>query len=221
MDTSTLASAPDDSFLPGMSRNWLLPLYDPLVRLLRIERHHRQLVTLAQFRPGERVMEIGCGTGNLALLIKHLHADVDVVGIDPDERALDRARRKARRRRLAVEFNGAFAQRLPLPDASFDRVVSAFMFHHLATDVKAAALGEARRALTPGGTLHLVDFGGTIDRSDGLAARIQHRHKLIEDNLGERIPAMMREAGFAEAAEIAHRVTRLGRITHYRAATAR
>lgn len=216
---AAVATEADDRYLPGMSRNWLLPLYDPLVRLLRIERHHRQLVTLAGPRPGERILEIGCGTGNLALLIRDMHPEVEVVAIDPDAKALARARRKASRRRLAVELHQGFAQRLPFPDESFDRVVSAFMFHHLAADVKTAALAEVRRVLRPGGSLHLVDFGGASDRSDGLAARVQHRNRLMADNLGERIPQLMTEAGFAGAAEMAHRATRLGRITHYRAVT--
>lgn len=209
-----------DTYVPPMSKSWLLPLYDPLVRALRIGSHHRQLVTAADLRPGERVLEIGCGTGNLALLIARVHAGVDVVGIDPDPRALARARRKADRRGLAVELHHGFAERLPFPDGSFDRVVSAFMFHHLVADAKPRALGEARRALRAGGSLHLVDFGGAVERSDGLVARIQHRHTLMADNLGERVPRLMRAAGFTDAAEIAHRVTRLGRVTHYRGTVA-
>lgn len=208
---------PDDPFLPGMSRNWLLPLYDPLVRLLGIETHHRQLVDIAELRAGERVLEIGCGTGNLALLLTDLHPEVEVVGIDPDRNALARARRKAHRRRLAVELHHGFAQRLPFPDASFDRVVSAFMFHHLAADVKPAVLSESRRVLKAGSALHLVDFGGHIEHSDGLAARLQRRHHLMADNVGDRISQLLQEAGFADATEVAHRVTRVGRITHYRA----
>jgi SAM-dependent methyltransferase len=161
------------------------------------------------------VLEIGCGTGNLTLLIKRLQPKADVVGIDPDDKALSRARRNASRRRLAVHFDLGFAQRLPYSDASFDWVVSAFMFHHLDAEVKRSALVEALRVLAPDGRLHLVDFGGAIERSDGLRARLQHRNKHLTGNLGEQIPELMRESGFAEAGEIEHRVTRLGRITFY------
>lgn len=219
MDTPTARTEAGDRYLPGMSRNWLLPLYDPLVRLLRLESHHRQLVGLADLQPADRVLEVGCGTGNLALLVKRLHPSVDVVGIDPDGRALARARRKAHRRNLTVGLHRGLAQDLPFPDGSFDRVVSAFMFHHLAPGVKADALREARRVLAGSGTLHLVDFGGATERSDGFAARMQRRSKLMADNLGGRIPQLMSEAGFLEAAEVAHRVTRIGRITQYRASS--
>ena len=78
----------EERYLPGMSKSWLLPLYDPLVRLLGIESHHRRLVELATFGAGERVLEIGCGTGNLTLLIKRLHPKADIIGIDPDDMAL-------------------------------------------------------------------------------------------------------------------------------------
>lgn len=208
-------------YLPGMGKHWLLPLYDPLTRVLRIERHHRRLVELAAFEAGERVLEIGCGTGNLTLLIKDLHPYVDAVGIDPDDKALSRARRKASRRHLAAQFDHGFAQRLPYDDASFDRVVSAFMFHHLDAETKRAVLVETRRVLTQDGRLHLLDFGGAIERSDGWMARLQHRNKHVAGNLGQRIPELIREAGFEDVSEIEHRVTHLGRITFYGAAASR
>ena len=66
--------------------------------------------------------------------------------------------------------------------------------------------------------LDVVDFGGAIEHSDGVMARLQHRNKHLAGNLGQRIPALKREAGFEKAGEIEHRVTRLGRMTFYRAA---
>jgi ubiquinone/menaquinone biosynthesis C-methylase UbiE len=216
--TRTADDAPsEERYLPGMSKNWLLPLYDPLVRILRIESHHRRLIELTGLEAGQKVLEIGCGTGNLALLIKRLHPQTEVVGVDPDDKALSRARRKASRQRLAIRFDHGYAQRLPYADQSFDQVVSAFMFHHLDADVKQAVLVEVLRVLTPGGRVHLVDFGGATEPSDGLLARLQHRHKHLAGNLGNRIPETMRESGLHEVGEIEHRVTRLGRISFYRA----
>jgi ubiquinone/menaquinone biosynthesis C-methylase UbiE len=206
-----------ERYLPGMSKHWLLPLYDPLVRMLRIDSHHHRLVDLAAIQAGERVLEIGCGTGNLTVMIKRLHPEADVIGIDPDDKALSRARRKAGRKRLALEFDRALAQRLPYGDASFDCVVSAFMFHHLDAEVKRRALAEALRVLTQDGRLLLVDFGGVVEHSDGLMGRVQHRRKHLAGNLGEQIPELVRAAGFEDAGEIEHRVTRLGRITFYKA----
>jgi ubiquinone/menaquinone biosynthesis C-methylase UbiE len=206
------------TYVPGMGHDRLLPLYDPLQRLLGLESYHRQLVDQADIRAGQKVLEIGCGTGNLAILAKRLHPRTEVVGLDPDPKALARARRKAGRRGLPVQLDRGFAQELPYPDASFDRVLSAFMLHHLGVDEKEKALREVRRVLKPGGSLHLLDFGGAKARSDGFMACLSHRNERLRDNFGDRVPTLMREGGFTDPTEVAHRVTRLmGRVTYYRA----
>ncbi len=206
-----------EPYLPGMGHDWLLPLYDPLTRALGMGAAHRSLADQADLRPGQRVLEIGCGTGNLSLLVKRLHPDVDVVGLDPDPKALGRAQRKARRRNVAVRLDPGFSERLPYPDESFDRVLSAFMFHHLEPAGRRRTLCEVRCVLRPGGTLHLLDFGGAKDSSDGLVARLAHRSKRLEDNFANRIPELMREAGLADPAETGHRVTVVGRYTFWSA----
>jgi ubiquinone/menaquinone biosynthesis C-methylase UbiE len=137
--------------------------------------------------------------------------------MDPDPRALARAARKARRAGVAVRFDRGFAGALPYPDASFDRVLSSFMFHHLDLAEKQRALREVVRVLRPGGSLHLLDFGGSQDLSDGIAARIAHHNRHLQDNLGDRIPTLMREAGLADPRETGHRVTVIGRYTFFRA----
>jgi ubiquinone/menaquinone biosynthesis C-methylase UbiE len=210
------------TYIPGMGHDRLLPLYDPLHRLLGTASIHRQLVDIADVRPGQRVLEVGCGTGNLALLAKRLHPQAEIVGLDPDPKALARARRKAGHKALPVQLDRGFAEDLPYPDASFDRVLSAFMFHHLGPDEKEEALREALRVLKPGGSLHLLDFGGAKERPGGFMARLRHRHEHLRDDSGDHVPTLMQEAGFAEPTEVAHRVTKvLGRVTYYRATVQR
>jgi SAM-dependent methyltransferase len=204
-----------------MGHDWLLPLYDPLQRLLGFESIHRQLVNQAGIEPNHRVIEIGCGTGNLSILIKRLYPQAEVVGLDPDPKALARARRKAEREGLSVQLDRGFAEELPYPDASFDRVFSAFMFHHLEPDEKEKTLQEARRVLKPNTSLHLVDFGGAKVRSGGFIGRLQHRSERLRDNFGDHIPTLMREAGFADPTEVANRVAIFGEVTYYRATVLR
>jgi ubiquinone/menaquinone biosynthesis C-methylase UbiE len=209
------------TYIPAAGHDWLLPLYDPLVKLLGSESAHRQLLDQAGIRPGHRVLEIGCGTGNLAILVKRLHPRAEVVGLDPDPKALARARRKAEREALSVQLDRGFSDVLPYPDGSFDRVLSAFMFHHLELDEKTKTLLETRRVLIPGGSLHLLDFGGATARSAGFLARLLHRTERLRDNVGDRIPILMREAALEDPAEVAHRDTICGRATYYRASSPR
>ena len=147
-------------FVPGMGVEWLLPLYDPLTRLLGLDGSRRDLLLQADLRSGHRVLDIGCGTGSLVVLVKRLFPDVEVVGVDPDEKALARATRKAQRFGANIQFDRGFSDRLDYPDASFDRVFSSFMFHHLERDEKARTLREIRRVLKADGGLHLLDFAG-------------------------------------------------------------
>jgi len=205
------------SFIPAAGHDWLLPLYDPLQRLLGGDAARRELVAQAEIRPGQRVLDIGCGTGSGAVLIKQLHPQAEVVGLDPDPKALARARRKAEQAGVAVRFDQGFADQLPYPAASFDRVVSSFMLHHLDPVEKRRTLAEARRVLVPGGSLHVLDFGGEGRRQDGLLARLLHPAGHLDANYEGRIPALMDEAGFAQPGELGQRGTLFGRIAWYQA----
>jgi ubiquinone/menaquinone biosynthesis C-methylase UbiE len=203
-------------YLPGMGRDWLLPLYDPFTRLIGAGAAHQQLADQAGLGSAQRVLEIGCGTGNLALLVKRSDPRLEVTGLDPDPRALARADRKAHRAGLALSLDRGFADQLPYPDGRFDRVLSSLMFHHLDAAQQATAVREALRVLRPGGSLHLMDLSGDGHHLHGLA-RITRRRPAPQENLDERIPALLAEAGFREPAVTSHLTTHLGRLTYYRA----
>jgi ubiquinone/menaquinone biosynthesis C-methylase UbiE len=198
------------AFLPGMRHEWLLPLYDPLNRLLGVGLIRRQLLDQAGLRPGQRVLEIGCGTGTLLLAAKQAQPAAVVVGLDPDLAALARASRKARRRGLAVQLDRGHADELPYADDSMDVVLSSFMLHHVPADQREPAMREVRRVLRPGGALHLVDVGGSGERG--------HRHRFTREHAVDDVPDLLRRAGFAEIAETGSAVHRwVGRYTLYRA----
>jgi ubiquinone/menaquinone biosynthesis C-methylase UbiE len=209
-------SSSSRAYLPAAGKDWLLPFYDPMVKLLGGDAARKVLVDEAELRAGQRVLEVGCGTGTLALMIKRLRAGVEVVGLDPDPKALKRARQKAARAGVEVRFDEGYGDALPYPEESFDRVFSSFMFHHLPKAERGKFLEAVRRVLRPGGSFHMLDF----EESGGLhlwLARLFHTHQQMEDNAGDRVLALMGQAGHTQAEKVAARRMIFGRVAYYRA----
>jgi ubiquinone/menaquinone biosynthesis C-methylase UbiE len=203
-------------YIPAAGHDAFLPGYDLLTRLSGFDRVYDRLIRQAEIADDHRVLEIGCGTGNLTVRVKRAHPMIEVVGCDPDPLALRRAERKASRL-SGIRFERGYAQRLPYANGEFDRVLSSMMLHHLDGDQKAAAAAEVFRVLRPGGRLHVVDMGGRMTAHDGLSARLTLRSPLAAGNLGDAIPRTLRSAGF-DCVEVDTHVQRfVGRLTYYRA----
>lgn len=186
------------SYVPAAGQHWSLPFYDPVVKLLGGDAARRVLIDQAELQPGYRVLEIGCGTGSLLLSIKRRDPRIDVTGLDPDPKALARAKRKADAASVTVRLDRGFSDALPYSDASFDRVFSCFMFHHLnGPEEKQRTLREIGRVLKPGARLHLLDFAQAGSHPHGGIARWLHSHERMSDNTEQRILSFMEEAGLA------------------------
>ncbi|GAA2873426.1 hypothetical protein Acy02nite_31150 [Actinoplanes cyaneus] len=194
------------TYLPAMGLRWLLPLYDPFCRLTGVRHVHRQLIGHAGPRPGHRVLEIGCGTGTVLTALARACPGVEAIGIDPDAGSVRRARRKAVRNNLEINYQLAYAGSLPLPDASVDRVLSSLMLHHLDRAEHGRALREARRVLRPGGELHIVDVAGAHPRPSRLAATEP-----------DHVLAALFDAGLTNPAETGRGRAGFGRVVFYRA----
>lgn len=107
-----------------------LPLYNPIVRLMGFDSVRRELVSRANIEAGQRILDIGCDNGTLVVKLKRQYTAAQVVGLDPDAKALRRAHIKAACAGVSVELEQGFADELPYQSESFDRVFSSFMFHH-------------------------------------------------------------------------------------------
>jgi ubiquinone/menaquinone biosynthesis C-methylase UbiE len=207
---------PPHDYMPAAGRDAFLPGYDLLSLLGGFNRIHERLIDQADLAEGYSILEIGCGTGNLAIRAKKSHPAVSVTGSDPDPLALKRAQRKAARL-SGIRFERGYAQRLPYADGEFDRVLSSMMLHHLDGDAKTAAAAEVFRVLRPGARLHLVDMGGDMTARDGLSARLVRHSPHAAGNLGDAIPRLLGAAGF-DCTEVATQRNRfVGRLSYYRA----
>jgi ubiquinone/menaquinone biosynthesis C-methylase UbiE len=157
--------------------------YDVVVRLLTLGHGgnlHERLVELAGLAPEETVLDVGCGTGSLALAAKaRVGAGGTVHGIDASKEMIGQASRKAQRRRLPVDFRIATVEALPFPDRSFDVVFSTLMLHHLPRPLRRACAGEITRVLKPGGRVLMADFQAPARRRGGWLARL-HRHGSVK-----------------------------------------
>ena len=202
------------TFLPAAGRDWALPLYDPLVKLVGGDRARSTSLELAAPRAGQVVLDIGCGTGSLAIFIKQAHPAVEVVGLDPDPKALARAARKAKRAAAEIRLDRGFADSLPYSDTSFDRVYSSFMYHHLGRTEKEAMLMEAHRVLKPCGVLCLLDFDGPAAGARHALHRWLHSSAVLADNDDAQILTGMRRAGFVDPQRMRRGTMAFGLVTY-------
>jgi ubiquinone/menaquinone biosynthesis C-methylase UbiE len=208
-----------ERYIPAAGRDWLLPLYDPVLRfVLREGALKRRLLEQAAIRPGQRVLDVGCGTGTLAVMVKRACPEARVVGLDGDPKALAIARRKAARAGVEIAFDEGFADALPYPEASFDRVLSSLVFHHLGRETKLRSLAEILRVLAPGGTFHLLDFGRPVAWWERALCPLVLRSSEQRDNVAGRLARLLGEAGFCDVEELGHRGALVSSFWYYRAA---
>jgi ubiquinone/menaquinone biosynthesis C-methylase UbiE len=168
--------------------------YDLMVWLMMFGRERafrEKILELARIETGESVLDIGCGTGTLAIAAKRRVGPAgSVSGIDPSPEMLARAGRKARKAGLDVVFRNATAQALPFPGGRFDVVLTSAVLHHLPRDARAECAREMRRVLKPGGRLLVVDFA----EAGGMEKQSSHSRHHGHLSLDEMI-AMLNEAG--------------------------
>lgn len=205
-------------YIPALGLGFLTPFYDAVLRLLLREMAiKRRLVLEAAIQPGQRVLDLGCGTGTLTILIKQMHPAAEVIGLDPDQAVLSRATQKAAARGVRVTFIEGSATHLHYPDAHFDRVLSSLVFHHLTTSEKSEAASEVHRVLAPSGRFLLLDIGPPRNLYASMVSRILARLEHADDNIRGILPAILEEAHFLKIQKIVHFETLFGTLTMLRA----
>lgn len=188
--------------------------YDLTTNLMtfgQIKRLRSLTVKLAELKPGESLLDVGCGTGGVTIPAKlRLGPSGNAAGIDPSPDMITAAKKKARRQELDIDFRVGVIEALPFPDATFDAVTASLMMHHLPKPLQAKGLAEIFRVLKPGGRLLIADM--IIPRAPTalgsiLSMILHHRGRQIE---AAELLDLLKGAGFGEAIQLEPRFLVIG-----------
>ena len=148
------------SYVPALAYAPLTRFYDVVVGLTTREATFKKaLIAQAEINDGARIIDVACGTGTLALMLKMRYPDVDVVGLDGDTTVLKIARKKFEKEAVSVQLDEGLSYEMPYSDEEFDMAMSSLFFHHLSYEMKERTAREMYRILRPGGELHIADWG--------------------------------------------------------------
>lgn len=211
----------EQEFTPALGNPTLTPLYDFAIGLLTRENTWRSAL-LEQVSPTakDRILDVGCGTGSLAVRMKLLCPDAEIHGIDPDQEILQRAKAKATRKSANIFFHKGFVS--PESESNlghFTKVVSSLVLHQTPLEEKSNILRSIYKLLEPNGSIYIADYGLqrtalmkslfriTVQAIDGL--------KDTQPNAEGCIPNLMAEAGFVDVLELRVIPTLTGSISIY------
>jgi demethylmenaquinone methyltransferase/2-methoxy-6-polyprenyl-1,4-benzoquinol methylase/phosphoethanolamine N-methyltransferase len=173
--------------------------YDIFTRLLGLgvnRPNSRMIVEMAGIKPGDAILDVGCGTGNLTLTaLKIAGPKGSAHGIDASPEMIEVARKKAQRSGMKAVFDLGLIEKMPYPDATFDAAISRLVIHHLPDELKRLGFAEIFRVLKPGGRAFLTDF--TLP-SNPVLAHISSAvvgHRMMHTSMSG-LPEMLVNAGF-------------------------
>ena len=204
-------------YIPALGVGSLTPFFDSFQKWGVKEKTFKPQLTLqAGIKENFKVLDLGCGTGILTLLVKKSQPSAEVTGIDIDPHILSIAKEKAAQARVQINFDLGTAFNLPYADNFFDRVVSSLVFHHLTRENKVRALKEILRVLKTNGEIHIADIGKPQNILMRLPSVVMRRLEETEDNVKGLLPQMLKIAGFNRVDETAKLMTVFGTISLYK-----
>lgn len=207
----------DRTFTPALGRSGLSSHYDRAIAIMTRERRWRgKLLAALAPRAGETIVDLGAGTGSLAIMIKNAQPLSTVIGIDPDPAIIAVAQVKIAAAGHEIEMIQAYGDANVLADASADKVVSSLVLHQCSQEAKSGLLGNALRLLKPGGRLLVADYG--LQRTLLMSMLFRQVRALdgftnTRANKDGQIPGLIAAAGFVDVSELEAVATPTGSIS--------
>ena len=220
MEMSDRTMRNERNFTPALPLLWA---YDLIVAAFTRERTWRgAFLRQLDPRPSDIIADIGCGTGSFLALLGRTAKWAKLIGVDPDDRILRRARRKLEAAGIVVTLKPGYLRdvRALLAGVGVNKIASSLVFHHVPLGEKRAGLSSIYSALCPGGELHVADYGLQRTRLMRCLFRIvQHidGYENTQPNADGILPSLMTEVGFAQVQETSVIPTLTGSISLYKA----
>ncbi len=200
-----MSSMKSETYIPALGYDWLTPFYDTVVRFTTRETAFKAaLMEQARVAVDHRVLDLGCGTGTLAIFVKQHHPHAEILAIDADAKILEIARAKAKTTASDIQFHEGLSFDLPYADCSFDRVLSSLFFHHLTKENKLKTMSEVKRILKPAGEFHVADWGVASNFMMRIASKgieMLDGSETTRDNFHGFLPQLISASGFEHVEE--------------------
>ncbi|MGH9946101.1 MAG: class I SAM-dependent methyltransferase [Pyrinomonadaceae bacterium] len=194
-----------ETYIPALGYDWLTPFYDTVVRFTTREAEFKAaLMEQAKIAVDHRVLDLGCGTGTLAIFLKQHNRHAEIIGIDGDAKILEIAKAKAKATVSDIQFHKGLSFDLPYADCSFDLVLSSLFFHHLTKENKLKTMSEVKRILRPTGEFHVADWGEASNFMMRVASKgieMLDGFETTRDNFNGVLPQLISESGFEYVVE--------------------
>ena len=207
------------NYIPALKYNWLTQFYDGLINtFLREKTFKSKLIESFKSRNPKHILDIGCGTATLSLMMENSFPEACVTGLDGDDQILAIAKEKAGRAQSKIRFIQAMSYNVPVSANLFDVVTSSLMLHHLNALDKEKTLEEVYRVLQPNGTIAIADWGkpsNFLMRFVFYIVQFLDGFETTTDNVKGKIPEYLINAGFNEVKEIGKIDTILGTVSIY------